>query len=57
MRGRPCGSFRREVLNAYLFANLAQVREVVDRWLDDYNTKRPHQALGFLTPKEFKEAA
>ena len=51
------GSFRREVLNAYSFANLAQVRDVVDGWLDDYNTKRPHQALGFLTPIEFKQAA
>ena len=51
------GSFRREVLNAYSFANLAQVRDVVDDWLEDYNTKRPHQALGFLTPMEFKQAA
>lgn len=51
------GTFRREVLDAYSFANLAQAREVVDGWLDDYNTKRPHQALGFLTPMEFKEAA
>jgi putative transposase len=51
------GSFRREVLNAYSFANLGQVREIVDKWLDDYNTKRPHQALGFLTPIEFKQAA
>ena len=31
------GTFRREVLDAYSFANLAQAREVVDRWLDDYN--------------------
>ena len=57
MRGRPWGSFRREVLNAYLFANLAQVRQVVDEWLDIYNTKRPHQARGFLTPVEYNQAA
>lgn len=50
------GSFRREVLDAYSFANLAQVREIVGGWLDDYNTKRPHQALGFLTPMEYKQA-
>ncbi|MGA0559757.1 integrase core domain-containing protein [Larkinella sp. VNQ87] len=41
------GSFQREVLDAYSFANLAQVRQIVDGRLDDYNTKRPHQALGF----------
>jgi putative transposase len=49
------GTFRREVLNAYLFRNLLQVREVVDHWINDYNTQRPHQALGFLTPNEFKQ--
>jgi putative transposase len=48
------GSFRREVLNAYLFATIEQVRQVVAEWLIDYNTLRPHQALGFLTPIEFK---
>jgi putative transposase len=50
------GTFRREVLNAYLFRNLSQVRQVVESWIIDYNTQRPHQALGFLTPIEFKQA-
>ncbi len=50
------GSFRREVLNAYLFRNLAQVRQVVENWLKVYNTERPHQALGFMTPIDFKQA-
>ena len=50
------GSFRREVLNAYLFRNLAQVREVVANWMKECNTERPHQALGFMTPIEFKQA-
>ena len=49
------GSFRREVLNAYLFRNLAQVREIVEDWLKAYNTERPHQALNFMTPFEFKQ--
>lgn len=49
------GTFRREVLSAYLFRNLRQVREVVEHWIKDYNTQRPHQALGFLTPIEFKQ--
>lgn len=51
------GTFRREVLDAYLFANLAQVNQVVNEWLEDYNTKRPHQALGFLTPMEYRQTA
>lgn len=57
MRGRPCGTFRREVLNANTFGSLAQVRQTVDAWLMEYNTERPHQALKFMTPAEYRQAA
>ncbi|WP_409025038.1 integrase core domain-containing protein [Hymenobacter sp.] len=29
----------------------------MDEWMLDYNTQRPHQALNFMTPLEFKQAA
>lgn len=51
------GSFRRELLDAHLFRSLAHVRQLVDEWMLDYNTQRPHQALNFMTPIEFKQAA
>ena len=51
------GTFRREVLNANVFRNLAQVRQTVDAWLVEYNTERPHQALKFMTPVEYRQAA
>ena len=51
------GTFRREVLNANAFGNLAQVRQTVDAWLVEYNTERPHQALQFMTPVEYRQAA
>jgi len=51
------GSFRRELLDAHLFRSLAHVRQLVDEWMQDYNTQRPHQALNFMTPIEFKQAA
>lgn len=35
------GSFRREFLNAYLFENLTQVREMAWLWRTDYNEQRP----------------
>ena len=54
---RFTGSFRRELLDAPLFRSLAQVRQLVDEWRHDYNTQRPHQALNFRTPIEFKYAA
>lgn len=51
------GTFRREVLNANEFRDLAQVRRTVDAWLLEYNTERPHQALKFMTPVEYRQAA
>lgn len=48
------GSYRREVLDAYLFTSLAQVRKISDQWLEVYNFERPHQALGNLPPVAFK---
>ena len=51
------GSFRRELLDAYLFRSLAHVRQLMGEWMLDYNTLRPHQALNFRTPLEFKQAA
>ena len=51
------GSFRRELLNGYLVAPLQQVREHCRLWQYDYHHLRPQQALAFLTPLEFRQAA
>lgn len=47
------GSIRRELLNAYVFTSLREVREKAEQWRVDYNTKRPHQSLGYATPEEY----
>ncbi|MGA9650227.1 MAG: transposase, partial [Pedobacter sp.] len=44
------GSIRRELLNAYIFHSLDDVREKVEEWMVDYNYHRPHQALNFKSP-------
>lgn len=49
------GSIRSELLNAYVFRTLSEVRDMADRWRQDYNNNRPHDALGNLTPAEYFE--
>ena len=45
--------FRDECLNEHVFRNLAHARAVIGQWRTDYNERRPHSALGYLTPREF----
>jgi putative transposase len=47
---RKNGSLRRELLNAYMFDSLNEVRAMVEVWRLDYNTERPHKALSYLSP-------
>lgn len=46
------GSLRSELLNAYIFKTLDEVREKVAQWKYDYNHNRPHKSLGYQTPME-----
>ena len=40
------GRLRDEFLYEALFRNLAHARELISAWVTDYNTERPHSALG-----------
>jgi putative transposase len=48
-------SYREEVLDAFLFYDLDQVRLLSEEWMEDYNNKRPHESLNGLTPKKYSE--
>ena len=46
-------SYRTEILDAYLFESLAEVRALTERWLLTYNHERPHDSLGRVPPLTF----
>ena len=46
-------SYRQDVLDAYVFNSLEEVRAVTEEWLKDYNTERPHDSLGRVPPLTF----
>ncbi|MEZ5105002.1 MAG: transposase, partial [Draconibacterium sp.] len=42
--------YREDILNAYLFEDLHQVRDLSYKWMEDYNSNHPHDALGKVSP-------
>jgi putative transposase len=49
------GSYRREILDAYVFFELHEVRKITAEWIDEYNYRRPHEGLNNATPMEWLE--
>jgi transposase InsO family protein len=47
------GTMRDEVLNGEEFASVLEARVVIEQWLVQYNTERPHRGLGMMTPSAF----
>ena len=49
-------TYREEVLDAYVFSTLDEVRTLTRRWIVQYNGERPHRALGRQTPLDYRAA-
>ena len=47
------GRVRDELLNIDEFGSLHEAQVLIEVWRKDYNTYRPHSALGGLTPAEY----
>jgi putative transposase len=59
--GRPTGNavaerfiqtLKVELIWTRDWETIAELREAITMWLDEYNHRRPHQALGWETPAE-----
>ncbi len=51
------GRLRDECLNENWFRSLAEARQTIEAWRQDYNQCRPHSALGYRTPEEFAKTS
>jgi putative transposase len=47
------GRMRDELLNESLFFGLDHARAKIAEWIDDYNQRRPHSALGYISPAAY----
>jgi putative transposase len=46
-------TFREDILDAYVFQTLDEVRELAESWMETYNSIRPHDSLQGLSPYQF----
>ena len=44
------GKLRDELLNREIFSTLTEARVLIEQWRMEYNTIRPHSALGYRPP-------
>jgi putative transposase len=50
------GRLRDECLDRHWFIGLSDARQTIETWRQDYNQSRPHSALGYRPPEEFRQA-
>lgn len=48
------GSYRRAVLDAYLFRSIEEVKRVTQEWNCYYNNERPHESLDNMPSMEYQ---
>lgn len=47
-------SLKEECVWQYNFGTFAEARTAIRRWIQWYNAERPHQALGYRSPRQFR---
>jgi len=46
-------TYREDVLDANLLSSLEELQNITEKWIDEYNNERPHQALNYQTPNQY----
>jgi putative transposase len=49
------GTFRADCLDRWVFADGREAQDIIEQWRLEYNHRRPHSSLGYLTPADFAE--
>lgn len=47
-------TFKENVLDAYIFKDLNEAREITEDWIWKYNNTKPHSALDWKSPKKYQ---
>ena len=48
-------SLKEECVWQHRFASFEDARRTINRWMNWYNAERPHQALGYQSPHQYRE--
>ncbi len=48
-------SFKEECAWQQTFSGFAEAQRAVRHWIDWYSEARPHQSLGYLSPREYRQ--
>jgi putative transposase len=46
-------TYREDVLNMNIFVDINHVRDLTDKFAEDYNQNHPHDSLADMSPLEF----
>jgi transposase InsO family protein len=49
------GTFRADCLELWVFAEGREAQDIIEQWRLEYNHRRPHSSLGYLTPAQFAQ--
>lgn len=48
-------TLKEECIWLHRFSSFSQARRIIEAWIEEYNTQRPHQELGYQAPVEYRE--